>query len=80
MQRQFLISSGNTKNYPPSFAFLILRRMWSFYVVALPRKAKKCTEIFNVLGPLLFCSGEQVKRPFRYASRRGLLKVDGTSF
>ena len=80
MQRQFLISSGNTKNYPPSFAFLILRRTWSFYVFALPREAKKCTEIFNVLGPLLFCSGEQVKGPFRYGSRRGLLKVDGISF
>ena len=43
-------------------------------------EGEKCTEIFDVLGPLLFCSGEQVKGPFRYGSRRGLLKVDGTSF
>jgi len=36
--------------------FLRLRRTWSFHVVVLQRKAKKCTKIYNARAQLLFCS------------------------
>ena len=32
------------------------RTTWSFHVVVLQRKARKCTKIYNARTQLLFCS------------------------
>ena len=49
----------------PSFAFLRLRRTWSFPVLVLYRMAKKSTKIYTARAQLLF---------YCFFFRRGLLK------
>ena len=52
MQRQRSIQNGNTRNSPSSFAFIRLRRTWSFHVVVF----QDGKEIYNGSSQLLFCS------------------------
>ena len=50
------IPVGNTKKQPSSFAFLRRGRTWTFHVLVLQRKTKKCTKIYNARAKLLFSS------------------------
>ena len=57
MQRMRLIRRGKYEKLSSFFVYLILRRTWSLYFVAMPRKAKQCqTFLTEVLRTLLFCS------------------------
>ena len=56
MQRRRSIPNGNTKNWPSSSTFYRRPKTWSFHVVVLKRRAKKCTKIYNARAQPLFCS------------------------